>query len=216
MPTIYHRLRFLMVGTLRFAHPTDRELICFAHKRNLDTQLRPIGTTGKSVKPVQPSSKKYSASRATQINPITPRISPTKGALATSRTRGEMRWTRMALADVKCLTRTAKSCGSGAAVLALSPREAKLLAGDGGKKAVHRGEHEVSRNPSRRESRDASAGPVCSCARSHAQIAHETAGAACTRLSLRPLFSVEGGSYAKLGRISAARTRTHTLSLFDS
>jgi len=43
------------------------------------------------------------------------------------------------------------------------------------------------------------------------KIAHETAGAACTRLSLRPLFQVEGGSYAKLGRISAARTRTHTL-----
>src|SRR3954467_9843693 len=41
--------------------------------------------------------------------------------------------------------RTAKSCGSGAAVLALSPREAKLLGGDGGKRAVLRGEHEVSR-----------------------------------------------------------------------
>ena len=54
VPTIYHRLRFLMVGTLRFVHPTDRELICFAHKRNLDTQLRPIGTTGKSAKAVQP------------------------------------------------------------------------------------------------------------------------------------------------------------------
>jgi hypothetical protein len=43
------------------------------------------------------------------------------------------------------LERTAKSCGSGAAVLALSPREAKLLGGDGGKRAVLRGEHEVSR-----------------------------------------------------------------------
>ena len=41
--------------------------------------------------------------------------------------------------------RTAKSCGSGAAVLALSPREAKLLGGDGGKRAVLREEHEVSR-----------------------------------------------------------------------
>jgi len=29
-----------------------------------------------------------------------PRISSTKGALATSRTRGERRWTLMALADV--------------------------------------------------------------------------------------------------------------------
>ena len=34
MPTIYRRPRFEMVGTLRFAHPTHRELICFAHKRN--------------------------------------------------------------------------------------------------------------------------------------------------------------------------------------
>jgi hypothetical protein len=50
--------------------------------------------------------------------------------------------------------RTAKSCGPDAAVLASSSWEAKLLRGDGGKKAVHRGELEVSRKPSRRESRD--------------------------------------------------------------
>jgi hypothetical protein len=42
-------------------------------------------------------------------------------------------------------TRTAKSCGPDVAVLALSPWEAKLLAGDGGKRAVHRGEHAISR-----------------------------------------------------------------------
>ncbi len=42
------------------------------------------------------------------------------------------------------LERTAKSCGPDVAVLALSPREAKLLGGDGGKRAVRRGEHEVS------------------------------------------------------------------------
>src|SRR5215203_915676 len=41
--------------------------------------------------------------------------------------------------------RTAKSCGSGAAVLALSPGGRKLLPDDGGKRAVLRGEHEVSR-----------------------------------------------------------------------
>src|SRR5215216_3362428 len=41
--------------------------------------------------------------------------------------------------------RTVKSCGPDVAVLALSPWEAKLLAGDGGKRAVRRGEHEVSR-----------------------------------------------------------------------
>src|SRR6476661_10888962 len=40
--------------------------------------------------------------------------------------------------------RTAKSCGSGAAVLALSSRK-QAFAGDGGKRAVLREEHEVSR-----------------------------------------------------------------------
>ena len=56
-----------------------------------------------------------------------------------------MRWTQRARLDVRASMRTAKSCGSDVAVLALSPREAKLLAGDGGKRAVLRGEHEVSR-----------------------------------------------------------------------
>ncbi len=34
MPTIHHRLLREMVGTLRFAHPTHCELICFPRKRN--------------------------------------------------------------------------------------------------------------------------------------------------------------------------------------
>ena len=110
MPTIYHRPRFKMVSTLRFAHPTvcepicsalgwversdthhlthDRdgfrfalpilrpcELICFARKRNLDARLRPIGTTGKSLKPVQSFAQKYSAFVLTQIIGITPPVS---------------------------------------------------------------------------------------------------------------------------------------------
>jgi hypothetical protein len=49
VPTIYHRLRLEMVGTLRFAHPTGCGLICLAGKRNLDARLRSIGTTGKSL-----------------------------------------------------------------------------------------------------------------------------------------------------------------------
>ena len=35
---------------VRFAHPTDCELICFTRKRNLGAQLRQTGTTGKSPK----------------------------------------------------------------------------------------------------------------------------------------------------------------------
>ena len=45
--------------------------------------------------------------------------------------------------DVSGSKRTAKSCGPGAAVLALSG--GKFPAGDGGKRAVLREEHEVSR-----------------------------------------------------------------------
>src|SRR5438445_6344486 len=83
--------------------------------------------------------------------------------------------------------RTVKSCGSGAAVLALSPREAKLLWGDGGKRAVLREEHEVSRKAIAQGRPECSRCPVCSCALLFAQIARETAGAASTRSSLRPL-----------------------------
>jgi hypothetical protein len=98
------------------------------------------------------------------------------------------------------LERTAKSCGSGAAVLALSPREAKLLGGDGGKRAVLRGEHEVSRKAIAQGRPECSRCPVCSCAVLFAQIARETAGAASTRSSLRPLFSKGANEDANLGR----------------
>ena len=62
------------------------------------------------------------------------------------------------------------------------------------RKPGHRGELEVSRKPLRREGRIASAEPVCSCALSFVHFAHETAGAARTRSSLRPLFSEEQDS----------------------
>src|SRR5439155_6423943 len=64
--------------------------------------------------------------------------------------------------------------------------------------------------PLRREGRMLSAGPVCSCARSLCAIAHETAGAARTRSSLRPLIG-EGERYANLGR-NAPRDREGVLS----
>jgi hypothetical protein len=43
VPTLYHRSRIQMVGTLRFAHPTGLSrsaprVICFAHKRNFMQQ----------------------------------------------------------------------------------------------------------------------------------------------------------------------------------
>ena len=61
-------------------------------------------------------------------------------------------------------------------------------AGDGGKKAGHQGELEVSRKATAQGRPDASAKPVCSCAHLVASIARETAGAARTRSSLRPLY----------------------------
>jgi hypothetical protein len=68
-----------MVGTLRFAHPTGCELICFARKHNLDVQLRQINPTNKSLlifrNRVKPGNQKYSAFVLTQISRITPLVS---------------------------------------------------------------------------------------------------------------------------------------------
>src|SRR6266536_376875 len=52
-----------------------------------------------------------------------------------------------------------------------------------------------------------SAGPVCSCAHFFVHIAHETAGAARTRSSLRPLVGGKGIS-ANLGRRASREGET--------
>jgi hypothetical protein len=108
-------------------------------------------------------------------------------------------------------TRTVKSCGSGAAVLASSLREGaqateakQPFSGKSTKQAV---------NPLRREGRDASAEPVCSCASfAKAQTARGTAGAARTRSSLRPLIG-EGKRDANLGHIMSRDRDTISRSL---
>jgi hypothetical protein len=72
--------------------------------------------------------------------------------------------------------------------------------GDGDKQILIAGESApYAVKPLRRECRIASAEPVCSCAFFLVQFAHETAGAACTRYSLLPLFSRDKFR-AKLGR----------------
>src|SRR6187402_2996915 len=73
-------------------------------------------------------------------------------------------------------------------------------AGDGGKRAVLREEHEVSRKAIAQGRPGCSRCPVCSCAVLLAQIARETAGAASTRSSLRPLISRRAKEDAKLGQ----------------
>ena len=95
MPTIHRRSRFPMVGTLRFAHPTDLELICFVSKRNLDAQLRPIGTTGKSPKtcPVL-FAKIFRLTSRPNHRHNSARLTADEGRWPSSRTCGEMRWTR--------------------------------------------------------------------------------------------------------------------------
>src|SRR6187399_2413816 len=79
-------------------------------------------------------------------------------------------------------------------------------AGDGGKTAVLREEHEVSRKAIAQGRPECSRCPVCSCALLFAQIARETAGAASTRSSLRPLFRRGANEDANLGR-STSRDR---------
>src|SRR5260370_27100055 len=95
----------------------------------------------------------------------------------------------------------------------------RLLRDDGGKKAGHRGERAISRKPLRREGRMLSAEPVCSCAHFLVHLAHETAGAARTRLSLRPLLSrgwkVTQGLILKARPFRAARLRTLILKLSE-
>ena len=95
--------------------------------------------------------------------------------------------------------RTAKPCGPGA-------RRWRQVCGECPQATVankpdHRGERGISRKPLRRECPGASAEPVCSCA--PFSFAYETAGAARTRHSLRPL--VYGG--ASVGKNSGASCR---------
>ena len=61
--------------------------------------------------------------------------------------------------------------------------------------------------PLRREGRDAPPLPVCSCARSLCAIAHEIAGAACTRSSLRPLFCGRDNGRCKTRAKDVARRK---------
>ena len=98
-------------------------------------------------------------------------------------------------------------------MLALSPKEAKLLGDDGGKRAVLRGEHEVSRKAIAQGRPGCSA---CTCMLVCAflcAIAHETAGAACTRSSLRPPLLGGATDDAKLGREMSREGETISASL---
>ncbi len=139
------------------------------------------------LEPVYPLAQKYSAFVLTQISGITPPVSRQMRGVGHRHERA-VRCDGRGRRDRRVrLKRTAKSCGSDVAVLALRSGEAKLLRDNGGKRAVLRGEHEVSRKAIAQGRPECSRCPVCSCAVLFAQIARETAGAASTRSSLRPL-----------------------------
>jgi hypothetical protein len=143
---------------------------------------------------------------------MAPRVSPDERGVAHVT---NARWDAVDAAARKtkhAFPRTAKSCGPGAPMLALSFCGVTSVEVTVAKKPGHRGEHEVSRKPLRRESRIASAEPVCSCALSSVHFAHETAGAARIRLSLRPLQCRSGEISENLGRI-APRERAITPTL---
>ena len=108
---------------------------------------------------------------------------------------------RRFLRRTKRCPRTAKSCGPGAAMLAPS-LAGNFPQGDGDNKPVHRGEHVISRKAIAQGMSECFRCPVCSCAPNAQLLAHETAGAARTRHSLRPLASEGRQHQEKLARIA--------------
>src|SRR5829696_5415760 len=103
--------------------------------------------------------------------------------------------------------RTAKSCGSGAAVLALRPREAALLRDNGGKRAVLRGEHEVSRKAIAQGRPECFALPCMLVCRFVS--ANRTRDLGCSKHPVFPAPSdQEGGKFLKARTQCAARSRT--------
>jgi hypothetical protein len=81
------------------------------------------------------------------------------------------------------------------------------------RKPDHRGERAISRKAIAQGMSDCLRCPVCSCAHLFVHIAHETAGAARIRHSLRPLFSRGAKLTCKPRADRAARTPMHIYSL---
>src|SRR5438874_2340139 len=79
---------------------------------------------------------------------------------------------------------------------------ASMLPATVAKKPAHRGEHEVSRKAIAQGMSDCLRCPVCSCAPNVQLFAHETAGAARTRHSLRPLFAEAQTNLQNSGEIA--------------
>ena len=131
-----------------------------------------------------------------------------RGARASSRTRGEMRWTRESRRRVRP-DAYGEVVWFGRRGAGVKSWRSDASRDDGGKRAVLREEHEVSRKAIAQGRPECSRCPVCSCAVLFAQIARETAGAASTRSSLRPLFRRRANEDANLGRIVPREREPH-------
>jgi hypothetical protein len=130
----------------------------------------------------------------------------TRGVSRSSRTWCGMRWTRRCWRRAAS-TRTAKSCGPGAPMQALSPREAESFAKATVAIAGSPRRARISRKPLRGEGRSVSA---CTCgSRARANFFCAGApGAAATRPSLHPLLS-RAVSFSKTRAKRAAGTQMH-------
>src|SRR5665213_2536389 len=95
--------------------------------------------------------------------------------------------------------RTAKSCGPDASTLA-SSCAVKSAWRWWQESPITRESTKQPVKPLRREGRSVSASPVCSCVHFLCINAHETAGAACTRSSLRPLACEGANEIVRLGQ----------------
>jgi hypothetical protein len=143
--------------------------------------------------PVQPLREKYSTFAVGQISGLNPPVSPDNWGARDRHERAVGCGGRDARVRRTRVWRTAKTCGPDASALA-SSFCGSIRESDGGKKADHRGERAISRKAIAQGMSDCLRCPVCSCAHFLVHIAHETAGAARIRHSLRPLIS-EGENF---------------------
>ena len=169
-----------------------RPRLLAAHRPDFPNQINSICPTGKSLpifgKRVKPRNKKYFAlSRKPNQRYITSIPSRPEGRIMIATNVG-----RVAVDAGSADSERHESVRQRRVVL--TPRCWRQAPGgnsfsgrDGGKRAVLRGEHVISRKAIAQGMSDVLRCPVCSCAHS-STIAHETAGAARTRHSLRPLI----------------------------
>jgi hypothetical protein len=108
----------------------------------------------KLICPVQPLSQKYFRFSEIKTTLYASHPVPHRGALAIVIDVGRVAVDAHAATDERGFERTAKACGPDIAVLVSSSQREEIPGrSDGGKKAVHRGEHEVALKPLRGEGR---------------------------------------------------------------